>query len=221
MDVMGTRRHSFARTDAAVAENPPRRTSPQPPPPGSELLSSLLGGKEVCGRPEEFQQRFVAPVGPAALCRAVRCRCTTNGTECTGGADFRLGGETTVTSEVSQEEEKVWVGFKEFHWYGRLGVTTDRVILGTHTQDRDGHLVHVSERFVTFPVNVPANCSVGATAAAASPRRRTWYRVDVSGLTEQRLLQSTQGAAGKHSIFVQGLSQHCPVPTHTHISTKT
>uniref|UniRef100_A0A3P8WLM9 Uncharacterized protein n=1 Tax=Cynoglossus semilaevis TaxID=244447 RepID=A0A3P8WLM9_CYNSE len=101
-----------------------------------------------------------------------------------------------------EHEEKVWVGFKEFHWYGRLGVTTDRVILGTHTQDRDGHLVHVSERFVTFPVNVPAN-------------------FDVSGLTEQRLLQSTQGAAGKHSIFVQGLSQHSVLYLHTHISTKT
>ncbi|KAF0030500.1 hypothetical protein F2P81_017231 [Scophthalmus maximus] len=65
-----------------------------------KLLRSLLCSEEVCGRPEEFQQSSVAPVGPTALRPTVRCGRTSDCTECTSATPPRLGGETTVTSTV-------------------------------------------------------------------------------------------------------------------------
>lgn len=100
VDVMRTCWHSFACTDAAVAENPPACACPQPPPPCGELLRSLLCSKEVCGRPEEFQQSFVAPVGPTALRPTVRRSHRADCTKRTGGTPLGLGGETAVTSAV-------------------------------------------------------------------------------------------------------------------------
>lgn len=115
VDVMGTGWHPFTRADATVAENPPPSASPHPPPPSSELLRSLFCGEEVCGRPEEFQQGSVAPVGPTALRPTGRTECPG------GGARLGLVGETAVTSTVSQEEEEMWVRLEELKGHRGLG----------------------------------------------------------------------------------------------------
>lgn len=86
VDIVRTPWNLFACTDTAVPENPPSGAPPQPPPPRSELLCSLLCGKEVCGRPEELQQSSVAPVVPTAHRPGVRCSHRTGCTERTCGA---------------------------------------------------------------------------------------------------------------------------------------
>lgn len=216
---MGARWHSFTRTDAAVAEGPPACSTPQPPPPRGQLLRSLLCSEEVCGRPEEFQQSFVAPVDPAAPNPAAWHSRQADCTGCTSGAPLGLGGETAVTSTVSQKEEKMRVCLKELQGHCGLGVTTDRVILSAHGQNGNSHFVHIPQGFVAFPVGIPRTWG---TAASAGPGRCCR-----SSLTEQRLLQDTQGAAGKQSVCLYGLTQRRLVPmysvqahrhkhTHTH-----
>ena len=177
---MGARWHSFTRTDAAVAEGPPACSTPQPPPPRGQLLRSLLCSEEVCGRPEEFQQSFVAPVDPAAPNPAAWHSRRADCTGCTSGAPLGLGGETAVTSTVSQKEEKMRVCLKELQGHRGLGVTADRVILSTHGQNGNSHFVHIPQGFVAFPVGIPRTWG---TAASAGPGRCCR-----SSLTEQRLL---------------------------------
>uniref|UniRef100_A0A4W5P728 Uncharacterized protein n=1 Tax=Hucho hucho TaxID=62062 RepID=A0A4W5P728_9TELE len=82
----------------------------------------------------------------------------------------------------------------------QLGVSSDRVILSTDTQNGDGDFVYVPEGFIAFPVGLP-----GSSTAAA----------------EQHLLQATQGTAGEKGIGVHCLTQNCPVPRYTQTMTHT
>jgi len=200
VDVVGTLRHSFTRADAAVAERPPprRRPCPEAPPPGGELLRPLFGGEEVRGRPEEFQQGPVAPVGPTALRPAA--------------AGLGPRGEAAVAPAVGEEEEEVRVGLEELEGHRGVGVAADRVVAGAHAQHGDRHLVRVPQRLVAFPVTVPADGGV-----AVGARRRGGGH-----LTEQRLLQAAEGTAGEQGGRLDALTQHRLVPgTHTHSVTRT
>uniref|UniRef100_A0A4W6D357 Uncharacterized protein n=1 Tax=Lates calcarifer TaxID=8187 RepID=A0A4W6D357_LATCA len=101
------------------------------------------------------------------------------------------------------QEEKMWVALEEFHGHCGLGVTADRVILSAHAQNRNGNFVHISQGIAT-----------------AGPC--CWCRTHLSTLTEQCLLQATQGTARKQGVCLYGLTQHCPVPMniiriHTHL----
>lgn len=108
---MGASWHPLARADAAVPERPPAGARPQPFPPGRQLLRPLLCGEEVCGGPEEFQQSPVAPLLRGAQPTAMRSR---RAAWRAGARPLGLGGETTVTSAVGEEEEEMWVRLKEF-----------------------------------------------------------------------------------------------------------
>lgn len=146
VDVVGAGRSPFTRADAPVAEHLPAQAPPQPPPPGCQLLRSVLRRKEVCGRPEKFQQRLVTPVGPLIA-------------DCSAGPErtaLPLGGEAAVTSPLGQEEEKVGVCFEQLQRDGGLGVAPDGVVPSADAQNGNGHLVHVSQGLVVFPVGVPA-----------------------------------------------------------------
>lgn len=113
VDVMGTGWRSFTGAGTSVAEHFPAYASPQPPPPSSELLRSVLRCKEVCGRPEKFQQRFVTPVCPVIPRPGVWQGRGAGRAKRPDHAASRLGGEAAVTSSVGQEEKEVGVGFEE------------------------------------------------------------------------------------------------------------
>lgn len=163
-----------------MAEHLPTYASPQPPPPGCELLCSVLRCKEVCGRPEKFQQRFVTPIGPLIPHPSVWQSCRAGCAKRPDHASFPLGGEAAVTSSVGEEEKKVWVCFEQLQRYCGLGVAPDGVVTSTYAQNGNGHLIHVSQGFVVFPVGVPA--------ATRFCRR---CRAPLSAQAEQRLLQAT------------------------------
>ena len=63
-------------------------------------------------------------------------------TQSTGSTSL-LGGEAAMAPLASQEQEEVRVALEKFHGYGGLRVSPDGIILGTDTQNWDGHFVYI------------------------------------------------------------------------------
>lgn len=134
MNVMRTGWHPLTRANTAVTKSPTPLDRAQPSPPRCQLLRSLLGGKEVCGGPEEFQHGFVTPVD------LLLGRIHHHVLACVG----RKGGEAAVPATPGQKQEKMWIGLEKFQRHGALGVASDGVVLGAYAQNWDSYFINIS-----------------------------------------------------------------------------
>lgn len=129
VDVVRADGHFLAGADGPVAQC---LAATAEAPAAGRVLCPFLCDEEVAGGPQEVQQSLVTPDG--------RVRGGGGG----GPIPRGHGGESAVTTFSGQKQEEVRVALEQLQGQGGLWLAANRVILATHAQHGDGHLVHVA-----------------------------------------------------------------------------